>query len=322
LVNVMDKINYAVVIRTFNSEKVLPLTLDELGKQTVPPSEYIFVDSGSTDGTVTLFPAGSKVHRYIGSEFNFAAALNQGLEYVSTDCVLILSSHTTLCRPDAIEYALGLFVADERIGAAYFDNESTGELRYTLIDKINFDGFNGLWNPCSLIRMPLLRRRAFRPEVFASEDTEWAKWLIFSEGKVTAQISGAGMDNYTRNVHLGRHALFKRLNEWVAIAYFVNRKLLTWSYLARVAYRVIKPVPRFMLSERFFNLLLLWRLLGCLFTPPKYKSRYFSSTLSAGRLFPPLNIDVKTILKLVVRGRETRKNPPGSVHGDGSEKSV
>jgi glycosyltransferase involved in cell wall biosynthesis len=318
----MYKISYSVVIRTFNSEKVLPLTLEELGKQTVPPSEYIFVDSGSTDGTLSLFPRGSIIHRYVGSEFNYADALNQGLALVSSDYVLILSSHTTLCRPDAIEYALGLFMADERIGAAYFDNEATGELRYTRIDKINFDGFNGLWNPCSLIRMPLLRCRAFRPEVFASEDTEWAKWLIFSEGKVTAQISGAGMDNYTRNIHLGKHALFKRLNEWVAIAYFVNRKLLAWPYLARVAYRVIKPVPRFMLSERFFNLLLLWRLLGCLFAPPKYKSRYFSSMLPIARLLPPLDRGVKTILKLAVRGRERRKSPPGSACGDGSEKRV
>ncbi len=271
----MNTTKYSVLIRTFNSEKVLPLTLEMLGKQTRPPSEYIFVDSGSTDSTLSILPCGSKIHRYLGSEFNFSQAINQGLEFVSTDYVLILSSHTSLCKFDAIEFAIAILNSDERIGAAYFDNEVSEELRYKLIDRFNFDGYNGLWNPCSIIRMSLLRRRAFIPEVFSAEDQEWAKWLFFSEGKATARISGAGMNNSTRNSHLAKHSLLKRLNEHVAIAYFVNRKLLDWPNLARVAYRIVKPVPRLELRERFFNLILLWRLLNCLFISPKYKSKYF-----------------------------------------------
>jgi glycosyltransferase involved in cell wall biosynthesis len=271
----MRKVAYSMLMRTFNSEKTLPVTLRLLEKQTIPPIEYIFVDSGSTDRTLSILPDGSKIHRYVESEFNFSNALNQGLEHVSTNYVLIMSSHTLLCRFDAMAFALTLLTSDERIGAAYFDNEASGELRYKLIDRFNFDGFNGLWNACSIVRMSLLKRRAFRPEVFSSEDQEWAKWLFFSEDKATARISGAGMDNYTRNSQLVKHSLTKRLNEHVAIAYFVNRKLLDWPNLARVAFRIAKPVPRVQLSERVFNLILFWRLLCCRFVTPKYKSKYF-----------------------------------------------
>ena len=273
----MKKVAYSMLMRTFNSERILPVTLNLLEKQTISPIEHIFVDSGSTDRTLSILPGGSKIHRYVGSEFNFSNALNQGLEYVSTDYVLIISSHTSLCRFDAVEFALTLLTSDERIGAAYFDTEASGELRYKLINRSNFDGFNGLWNTCSIIRMSLLRHRAFNPEVFTAEDQEWAKWLFFSENKSTARISGAGMDNYTRNGHLVsfRNSLRKRLNEHVAIAYFANRKLLGWPNFARVAFRIVKPVPLPRLKERIFNLILLWRLLRCLFVKPKYKSRYF-----------------------------------------------
>ena len=146
----MKKVAYSMLMRTFNSERILPVTLNLLEKQTISPIEHIFVDSGSTDRTLSILPGGSKIHRYVGSEFNYSNALNQGLEYISTDYVLIISSHTSLCRFDAVEFALTLLTSDERIGAAYFDPEASGELRYELINRSNFDGFNGLWNAVPL----------------------------------------------------------------------------------------------------------------------------------------------------------------------------
>jgi hypothetical protein len=122
-----------------------------------------------------------------------------------------------------------------------------------------------------LIKTDLLRQRGFRREVFAAEDQEWARWLLYCEHKVTARISGAGMDN-TRNVHFNNR---KRLNGSVAIAYFANRNLLGVRNLARVAYQVVKPTLRLSLTERLFNLTLLFRLGACYLVHPKYKSKYF-----------------------------------------------
>ena len=199
----MNEVKYSALIRTYNSEKTLPSTLASLINQTVSPSKFIFVDSGSNDSTLHLLPNNSIVHNYVGNEFNFSESINQGLEYVSTDFVLILSSHTTLMNCEAINYALNILCSNEKIGATYFDYDFTGGFRYRHIDKNNFNGFNGLMNTCSLIRVSLLRRRRFRPEVFSAEDQEWARWLIYHEGKATACISGAGMViNNPRKDHL------------------------------------------------------------------------------------------------------------------------
>jgi glycosyltransferase involved in cell wall biosynthesis len=270
----MNNIKYSALIRTFNSGKTLLATLDSLKNQTIQPNEYIFVDSGSTDGTFNLFPQGSIIHKFVGAEFNYSEALNQGIRYVSTDYVIIISSHTLLQNRDAIEYALNILTSNEMIGAAYFCFENSGELRYSLIDKNNFNGFNGLWNTCSIIKMDLLKRRNFRSEVFAAEDQEWAKWLFFCEEKSIARFSGAGLDT-SENRNLVKHSLKKRLNEYVAIAYFVNKDLLGWFNLIHIAFKVVKPDFPIALRERLFNLLLFFRLLASCFVKPKYKSRYF-----------------------------------------------
>ena len=267
----VSRIKYSVLIRIFNSEKTLPATLDSLRSQTNPPSEYIFVDSGSTDGTVDVLPDNSVLHHFVGFDFNYSESLNQGIQFVSTEYVLILSSHTSLCNNSAVEFALDLLNSHEKIGAAYFRDENLEVLRYQLIDKHNFNGFNGLWNTSSIIKVPLLRRRGFRPEVFSAEDQEWASWLFHNGEKAVACISGAGVVNS----NLRHKSLKKRLNEHVSIAYFSNRDLLSGFNIVRTAFTVVKPNFSLGLKDRIFYLLLLFRLLGCYFFMPRSKSRYF-----------------------------------------------
>jgi hypothetical protein len=202
--------------------------------------------------------------------------LNQGLKFVSTEVVLILSSHTVLSNDRAIEFGIDVLEGDERIGAAYFDQKSDA-LKCTFIDKHNFDGSNGLWNTCSLVKMALLKRRGFRPEVFTAEDQEWASWLFHCENKIVARISGAGMEN-SANPN-SKYGPWKTVNEYIAIAYFSNRALLGWFNIARVASRVVKPRPLLPMicvrRSRFFYGLLFLRLVACHFVKPKPKSRYF-----------------------------------------------
>lgn len=262
-------LRYSSLIRTFNSENTLAATLHYLSTQTLPPHEYIFVDSGSVDNTPALFPPFSILHRYTGADFNFADAINQGLTYISTDYVLIISSHTLLRNPKAIEFALTLLESNTHIGAAYFCDENNGPLRYEKIDSTTFNGWNGLWNTCSLVKMTLLRRRQFRPEVFIAEDQEWARWLFDNTDNVIALISGAGKDDQNPRGYPSR----KRLKETVAIAYFANRELLGVGNLTRILYQVIKP--KMSVKERLFNLVLVFCLLACYVKQPKYKSKYF-----------------------------------------------
>jgi tetratricopeptide (TPR) repeat protein len=96
--------------------------------QSITPSEYVFVDSGSSDNTVAIFPEGGKVHKYVGKDFNYAEALNQGICHVSTETVLIISSHTSLtnkvlerCLDLCRTWEMGAWISHvaATLGAAY-----------------------------------------------------------------------------------------------------------------------------------------------------------------------------------------------------------
>lgn len=265
------KTAYSALIRTFNSEHTLPVTLASLERQTNPPHQYIFVDSGSTDRTLASLPAGALVHRYEGEVFNFAAAINQGLRLVTNHHVLIISSHTELRKPKAMDYALALLNSNADIGAAYFADENHGPLRHKLIGRHNFTGFNGVWNTCAVIKFSLLQKRHFRSEVFAAEDQEWSAWLLTSEGKMIARISGSGLAIHNPR----RHSLRKRLNEYVAVAYFANRKLLAWPHIYSLLKQAVHPASHIGRPNRKFNLLLSARLATCHIFKPHGKSRYY-----------------------------------------------
>jgi glycosyltransferase involved in cell wall biosynthesis len=265
---------YAALIRTFNSAATLTVTLKTLSRQSTPPHQYVIVDSGSSDATLDLVPGDALVHRYEGDAFNYAEALNQGLRHVSTEYVLIISSHTWLAKTGAIEYGLGLLQSDRGLaGVCYIEGPRAADLddfRHQLAGRESFSGFNGLSSSCALVRSDLLRRRPFRPEVFSAEDQEWSRWAIESEGLTIARIHCAGMVNDNPRKWSRR----KRLNEYVAVAYYVNRELLGWAHLRQVATRVLRqPGPR--VRERLLNVELLVRLLACRIRPPRGQSRYF-----------------------------------------------
>jgi glycosyltransferase involved in cell wall biosynthesis len=267
----MSRSSYSALIRTFNSENTLPSTIRSLENQTSRPTKYVIVDSGSTDATLNLLPPGCVVHRFHGACFNYSEALNQGLQYVSTEYVLIISSHTALANPNAVECAVNILNADQRIGTVSFDISDGDSLKHDIIDETNFNGFNGLWNTCCIVRVPLLKKRPFRPDVFTAEDKEWARWLLFEEHMVVACLLGAGMVNNNPRAASMR----KRVNEYTSVAYFSNRRLLGWSNLARIAFMAVTPSPRVGPRRRFYHLWLLWRLVGCHIRKPEASSRYF-----------------------------------------------
>lgn len=212
---------YSALIRTFNSSRTLPATLDSLHTQTEPPARIVFVDSGSTDATLEQIPPVCTVHRYTGSSFNYSSALNQGLQHVDTEYVLIISSHTILGNPNAVSYALDLLKSNPLFGAVYFDF-TVGPLDYTAVDKRSFDGFNGLWNTCALIRVELLRLRPFNEEIPAAEDQEWAAWLIRRKSLMTARISGGGMNNPFSSPPRTPSHVMKVIREQAAVVYFIR----------------------------------------------------------------------------------------------------
>jgi glycosyltransferase involved in cell wall biosynthesis len=260
--------DYCALIRTFNSAQTLSATLASLSRQTRPPTGIIIVDSGSIDDTLASLPANATIHRYVGDTFNYSDSLNQGLAFAVERYVLVISSHTVLENPEAMELALDLLDEGDTFAAAYFCHDD-GPLRHTTIDRTNFNGFNGVWNTCGLYNASMLRRRGFRPEVFSAEDQEWSKWLLENTHLAIARISGGGMT--TSNPR--GYPLRKRLNENIAIALFVRPDMLSAPYLLRIVYRIVASIPD---AEAVrFNCHLLYNLIGCIFRKPEIASRYF-----------------------------------------------
>ncbi|WP_331375987.1 glycosyltransferase family 2 protein [Sinorhizobium chiapasense] len=259
----MQNTDYTALIRTFNSEQTLPETLASLGRQSLPPREYVFVDSGSVDRTLDILPAGSKVHRYASGKFNYSIALNEGINLVKTKYTLVISSHTSLLNKEALRAAIEFLHRRSDVPAAYFVQKLSELIEFDIITEENFTGFNGVWNTCALYDTHLLKQRPFRPEVFSAEDQEWSKWLL-SSGKYIVRVSGAGM-SYNNPL---RNRFRKRLNEELAVALFVKDEMLRFPYIARVIYRIIRPISNN--EERLFQAALLYNLLKLNYSGRKF----------------------------------------------------
>ena len=247
---------YSALIRTFNSESTLPATLGCLEGQSTPPSQYVVIDSGSTDRTLDLLPQSAVVERYIGESFNYSRALNQGIRHIEHSYTLIVSSHTRLQMESAISFGLSLLAGREDVAAAYFlPGEASDRMSFELVTRENFTGFNGVFNTCGIFKTEMLKKRGFRPEVFSAEDQEWSKWLLEVEGKHIARISGAGM-LYENPIRDRRQ---KDLHEDLAVALYVRPEMFEFPHLIRLAIRAARPGSD--MRERTHSLRLLRRLI-------------------------------------------------------------
>ena len=118
-------ISLSVLIRTFNSAKTLDRVLSALKLQ--GDEEYIVVDSGSTDSTLTIAAAhGAKIIRAEGP-FNYSKSLNLGFRAARHPWVHVISSHSISMVPDllAIFREAASNLAPE-IAAAYGPNSLDG----------------------------------------------------------------------------------------------------------------------------------------------------------------------------------------------------
>lgn len=106
-----------IVIRFKNSAATLPEVLAALRQQTVQPDLIIGVNNHSSDTSPELFrAAGAKIIEWT-QPYSHPRVLNFALHHCPTDLVVVLSSHTVLESPDAIEKLVAA-MADPRTACA------------------------------------------------------------------------------------------------------------------------------------------------------------------------------------------------------------
>lgn len=170
----------SVILPTFNRARFIAAALDSVLSQSLPASEIIVIDDGSTDGTVDVvarFGAAVRYHRQPNG--GKLAAISAGLDRVTGDLVWIMDDDD-IAPPDAIRALAAPFAADPALVMSYgrmtrFSAETETSVPYPdddrpFLPRLMEDCFI-TGHPCVMVRRAALDRiRPFDPSLIASVD--------------------------------------------------------------------------------------------------------------------------------------------------------
>ncbi|HBK34685.1 hypothetical protein A2239_00680 [Candidatus Uhrbacteria bacterium RIFOXYA2_FULL_40_9] len=176
----------SLVIRTKNEKLGLRALLEMLSLQTVQDVEVIVVDSGSTDGTVSL---ANNHHCQVitipSSSFTFGSALNTGVQNAQAPLIITISAH---CLPADIywlERLLQPFDLYPHLAGVYgrqipFSQASPLEQRglkeaYPLQNTFSLQDRSFFSNAHAAFRKSVWSQLSFNELLTGAEDIEWAK---------------------------------------------------------------------------------------------------------------------------------------------------
>ena len=177
--------NCSIVIRAYNEEKHIGRLLEGIRQQTVKDVEIILVDSGSTDGTVSIAEAfGARLMRISSAEFTFGRSLNFGVQAAKREFIVIASAHVYPVYPDWIESLLRPF-EDERIALTYGKQRGPDDAKYSE-QQIYHQWYPDASKPnqptafCNnanaAIRKSLWEKNKYDETLTGLEDVAWGKW--------------------------------------------------------------------------------------------------------------------------------------------------
>jgi glycosyltransferase involved in cell wall biosynthesis len=266
-------IKYDVIIRTFNSELTLGKVLASLGSLKDKPKKIIIIDSGSSDRTLQIAREfNCSVYAFKGVKFNYSAALNQGIQRISEEYCLILSSHVLIKSPYLISIMHKYILKDRPV--AYL-NMSNIKDNYLEVSHINFDGFNGIQNPCALYKTSILKKIGFEEQLPTAEDQYFAKKL-FENGFKTFSIKNCGFAVGVNPRIISKKILNKKIrNECICIAYYSYRRNMSYK---SIIFNFIKAVKLLIIGQPqdcYHYATLSLRLIAAWFVRPNFESRYF-----------------------------------------------
>lgn len=109
----------SIVIRCFNEAEHIGRLLEGVYQQTVTDAEVIVVDSGSTDGTMSIvakYPA--KTASIRPEDFSFGRSLNIGCTEATGDVIVVASAHVYPMYKDWLERMVAPF-SDPQVAVTY-----------------------------------------------------------------------------------------------------------------------------------------------------------------------------------------------------------
>ena len=196
-------------IRIKNEANHLECLIDSIRKQDCRfPAELVFLDSGSSDGSLEIIKKyADKIYLINTNDFQFGKSCNQLISSCIGTYVVLLSGHVYFEDVSAVAKAVRVLEGDSSIAAVYFGQKTKDSLnvdyspyenlflcrRFPPINKyISYIGNHpSISNAATIIRRDVWEKERF-PEISASEDIIWAKkikslhWNIYYLG--TSQV--------------------------------------------------------------------------------------------------------------------------------------
>jgi len=105
-------VKISIITVCYNSEKTISETINSVIKQTHPYIEYIIIDGGSTDNTLSIINKYSDYISAIISEKDDGMydAMNKGISYASGDIIGILNSDDVFAYENVVSNIVEVFI--------------------------------------------------------------------------------------------------------------------------------------------------------------------------------------------------------------------
>jgi cellulose synthase/poly-beta-1,6-N-acetylglucosamine synthase-like glycosyltransferase len=177
----------SIVIRCFNEQRHIGRLLFGITQQTVANPEIILVDSGSTDGTLTVaaqYPV--KIEHIRPDEFTFGRALNRGIAAATGEIVVITSAHCYPVYPDWLEQLVkplqnpdaALSYGKQRAGTTNHYSERRFFRKYFPDASVAQQAQPYSHNANAAIRRGLWEQHPYNEALTGLEDLAWSSWAL------------------------------------------------------------------------------------------------------------------------------------------------
>jgi Glycosyltransferases, probably involved in cell wall biogenesis len=177
--------NCSIVIRAYNEEKYIGRLLEGIRQQTIKDVEIILIDSGSTDGTVSVAESfGARIVRILSSEFTFGRSLNLGIQAATRELIVIASAHVYPVYPDWLASLL-YPLQNENVALAYGKQRAPESAKFSE-QQIYYQWYPDVSKPrqatafCNnanaAIRKSLWQQNPYDEALTGLEDLAWGKW--------------------------------------------------------------------------------------------------------------------------------------------------
>jgi len=239
--------NCSIVIRAYNEEKYIGRLLEGIQQQTIKDVEILLVDSGSTDGTVSISESfGARVVRIPSSEFTFGRSLNLGIQEATGELIVIASAHVYPVYPDWLESLLRRF-EDKNVALTYGKQRGPDSAKFSE-QQIYQHWYPDIsqWhqatafcnNANAAIRKNLWQQNPYDETLTGLEDLAWGKWAK-EQGYAIAYVAEAEIIHVHNETPKGifnryrREAMaFKKIYPEAHFSYYDFVRLTTMNILS------------------------------------------------------------------------------------------